>query len=164
MSSRGRAFRNNRNVNRKDLDMSSSRDTALSTTVVDSSSSKAKPDQHPASDSAAPRGSRNSRVSGGIRYKQNGSSTSSTNTNTKSDAGSNILVELGRRSTVPSADSTVDHVTSVEFGKAFKEDADENDDRPPREFMTKRQSVRRIWKNGPGDNADSEQVGKNEPS
>lgn len=91
--------------------MSSSRDTSLSATMVDLSSSRAKQDHRP-----------------------------------------------------PSADSTVDRVASIEGGKTFKEDVNENDDGPPRDLLNRRQPVRRIWKDGPVDNADSEHVSTNEPS
>lgn len=148
-------------MDRTILDIDSSRCTTLSATMVDLSSSGVKPENVPASASANLRGSRDNRAVGGrSRNSRIGSSTISTNTNTTSDAESNIAVESGRRNAVPSDDPTADQVTSVELGKALNDEADENNDALPGEFLNKRPSGQGTWRDGPGDNADSEQVGK----
>lgn len=142
------------NAKRKDLNLSSSRDTALSATMVDLSSRKAKPVRRHASDNAAPRGSRNGRVGGGSGDKQIGS-------NTIPDTENYIAAESGRRNTVLSADSTVDHITSLKRGKAFKKVVNGGDNKPPREVLNRGRPFQRIRKDGPGDNANSEHVSKN---
>lgn len=69
-------------------------------------------------------------------------------------------VELGTRQYISSVDLPLSYVSFNEPVTEQKEEVDENNDKPSSRggFLAKRVSVRRIWKEGPGDDANSEQV------
>lgn len=147
----------NRSTNRSAVGLSSSGATALSIT----GDGVANPEQGATSASAASAAS-SKRVHGRRR------SSTSTNTATSANIDNTTSTDSGMKRTIPVVNSVSD---SAPFDKSVKgkkeevaENDDDDDDAPPSRggILTRRRSVRRIWKDGPGDDADMEQVGENE--
>lgn len=137
----------NRSTNRSAVGLSSSGATALSTT----SDGVADPEKG-ATSAIAAIGAGEAR---GHRRRRSGATTDNT---TSTDSGMKRIV--------PVVNSASDNAPSDKSAKGTKEEVveDDDDDAPPSRggILTRRRSVRRIWKDGPGDDADSEQVSESE--
>lgn len=138
----------NRSTNRSAVGLSSSGATALSIT----SDGVTDPEKGATSASAAI-GADKARGHGRRR-----SSATTTNTDNTTSTDSEM------KRTLAEVNSTSDSAAFDKSIKGTKEEVveDDADDAPPSRggILTRRRSVRRIWKDGPGDDADSEQVSK----